>query len=90
MERSAINVICVGNLMIENIALLIIRESTLKRDLLNVSGVGKISLEDIPSAFIRENTPEWHSLNAAWLGCLPARIQRIGKGGLGVQRFRVK
>lgn len=75
MERSAISVICVGNLTIENIALLIIRESTLKRDLLNVSGVGKILLEDILSAFIKENTPEWHSLNAAWLHYLPARTQ---------------
>lgn len=65
MERSAINVIFVGNLMIEIIALLIIREYTLKRDLLNVSGAGRISSEGIPSAFIRENTPGRHSPDAA-------------------------
>lgn len=75
MERSAINVTCVGNLMIEIIALLITRESTLKRDRLNVSAVGKISLENIPSPFIRENTSEQPSLKMVWLGCLPARRQ---------------
>lgn len=69
MERSVINVICVGNFTIEIIVLLIIREFILKRDFLNVSGVGKILLGDKFFVFISEGILERYSLKVVWLGC---------------------